>query len=162
MAELRAFQPLFHVPQHILVGYKIDEMRLGVGGKLAEFLGGDGRFIAEKIAVLRIIEAEPFHVKLQMVDAHFAKQPNQTVQRFHLGDLVAANVQHDAADFQRGGVLHGADGQIAAGGLYGQLADGLDGVVQTRAIGAADVYAVLTDFHLKRAGDAVHQIGGDG
>ena len=159
MAELGTLQPLFHMSQHILVGDKVNEAGTRIGGQTAELLSSERSLVAEKIAVLGVVEAETLHIELQMVNAHPTKEVNQGVKRLHLGNLVAANIQHNAAHLQRRGVLHGAYGQEMAGRLDNQLAQRLNGIIQACAVRTVDVHgAGRLNFYCKRAGDTVCQL----
>src|SRR5438067_10644180 len=85
------------------------------------------------------------HVQLELVDFPAREQVNQSLERGQGRDLVAADVEHDAAYAELGAVVDDEGGQVRPLGGE-ELAQGTDAVEMTGWVARHDTDAQRTDL----------------
>ena len=109
----RVLEPALHVAERVLVGHQLDEALAAVGVQGEDLLAGQRRGFGPHFGVVAVGKGV-LGVKLKLVDLPAGQAVDQVEQGFHLGDFVAADIQHHAA---RGEIRPVGDLQA------GQLAD---------------------------------------
>jgi len=126
LVEVRVFgvlQHVGHVPERLQAGDQLDAAVRRVGVELAHRLGVERRILRADPGMAPEAEGV-LGVEHQHVQLGARAQIDDLADRLGFRDLAARDVEHDAAEGDRGGVLDAAGGHPAAG--VDELAQGLD------------------------------------
>jgi len=133
------------VAEGVLIGDQLDEALAAVGVQGHDLLAGHGRGMLPHLPMMAIGEGV-LGVELELIDSPLRQQIHQRVQGVHSGNLVPADVQHDASVGKVGPVLDAQAGQFPhAGALASELPHRHGGVERACRVVGHDVDAIRAD-----------------
>ena len=125
--------------QAVLVGHQLDEPGFAIGVQILHLVRGEGHFVLPHLREGRVRKREALDVKLELIVLQAGHPVHQTAQVGQRGHLAAADVQHEAAHFQRRGIVDVAGREVST---RHQLAQRDQRIERAFGPGSADAHPV--------------------